>query len=69
LPPASLNLIIVGGPEARIAMAEGVLEVIVQHGGTYVEEGLHCRPVPAHLLLLGHALGDDLVDRTLRKSA
>src|SRR5271165_6375308 len=26
------NLIIVGGPEARIAMAEGVLERVVQHG-------------------------------------
>src|SRR5271165_4076381 len=59
------NLIIVGGPEARIAMAEGVLEVVVQHGGAYVEEGLHCRSVPTHLLLLVHALGNDLVDRTL----
>jgi hypothetical protein len=46
-------------------MAEGVLELVVQHGGTYVEEGLHCRPVPTHLLLLVHALGNDLVDRTL----
>jgi hypothetical protein len=27
-------------------MAEGVLELVVQHCGTYVEEGLHCRPGP-----------------------
>jgi len=46
-------------------MAEGLLEVVVQHGGAYVEEGLHCRPVPTHLLLFVHALGNDLVDRTL----
>ncbi|MEA2771960.1 MAG: hypothetical protein QOD93_4922, partial [Acetobacteraceae bacterium] len=56
---------IVGGPKARIATAEGVLELVVQHGGAYVEEGLNCRPVSTHLLLLVHALGNDLVDRTL----
>jgi hypothetical protein len=55
---ASESLIIVGGSEARIAMAEGGLEIVVQHGGAYVEEGLHGRPVPAHLLLL-------VVDRPL----
>ena len=31
------NLIIVGGPEARIAMAEDVLQLVVQHRGTSVE--------------------------------
>src|SRR3954454_9668868 len=46
-------------------MAEGILERVVQHGSTHVEEGLHGRPVPAHLLFLVHALGHDLVDRTL----
>ena len=58
-------MILIGGPEARIAMAESVLEVVVQHGGAYVEEGLNCRPVPTHLLLLVHALGNELADRAL----
>jgi hypothetical protein len=46
-------------------MAEGVLEPLVQHRGTNVEEGLYGRPVPTHLLFLIHSLGHDLVDRTL----
>src|SRR4051812_44130917 len=58
---------IVGGPEARITMAEGILERLVQHRSTNVEEGLHGHPVPAHLLFLVHALGHDLVDRTFDK--
>src|SRR3954471_14708517 len=45
--------------------AEGGLERVVQHRGTHVEKGLHSRPVPAHLLSLVHALGHDLVNRTL----
>ena len=49
-------------------MTEGVFERIVQHGCSHVEEGLHRRPVPAHLLFLVHTLGHDLVDRTLHKS-
>src|SRR3954464_13987817 len=61
------RLIIVGGPEARIAMAEGVLERVVQHGGAHVQEGLHARPAPAHLLPLVQALGHDLIDRTLHE--
>src|SRR5664279_4303817 len=48
-------------------MTEGVFERIVQHRCSHVEEGLHRRPVPAHLLLLVHAFGDDLVDRTLHE--
>src|SRR4051795_7170751 len=48
-------------------MAEGVLERVVQHGRAHVQEGLHGRPAPAHLLLLGHALGHDLVDRALHE--
>ena len=48
-------------------MTEGVRERIVQHCCTNVEERLHRRPVPAHLLLLVHAFGDDLVDRTLHE--
>jgi hypothetical protein len=48
-------------------MAEGVREHLVQHSSTNVEKGLHGRPVPAHLLLLVHALGHDLVDRTLHE--
>src|SRR6202044_3970881 len=49
----------------RITVAEGVLEPLVQHRGTNVEEGLYGRSVPSHLLFLVHALGHDLVDRTL----
>src|SRR3984957_14415793 len=56
------------GAEAWIATTEGVLERIVQYRCSHVEEGLHRRPVPAHLLLLVHAFGDDLVDRTLHES-
>ena len=58
-------MIIIAGAEAGIAMAEGFLKRVVQRGGTNVEEGLHARPVPAHLLFLVHTLGHDLVDRTL----
>jgi hypothetical protein len=32
-------------------MAKVVLQVGVQHGGAGVEEGLHFRPAPKHLLL------------------
>src|SRR3954471_20078812 len=48
-------------------MAKGILERLVQHRNTNVEEGLHGRPVPAHLLFLVHALGHDLIDRTLHE--
>jgi hypothetical protein len=58
-------LVVVHGTEAEIAMTEGVFERIVQHGCPDVEERLHRRPVPPHLLLLVHPLGHDLVDRTL----
>jgi hypothetical protein len=60
-------LIIVGGPEAGITMAEGVLERVVQHRSANIEEGLHGRLVSAHLLFLVHALGHDLVDRTFNE--
>jgi len=59
--------IAVRGAEAGIAMTEGVLERIVQHRCPHVEEGLHSRPIPTHLLLLVHAFGNDLVDRTLHE--
>jgi hypothetical protein len=59
--------VVVCGTEAGIAPAEGLFERVVQHRGTHVEEGLHCRPVPAHLLLLVHTLGHDLVDGTLHE--
>jgi hypothetical protein len=44
--------------EAGIATAEGVLQLLVQHRCSFVEEGLHRRS-------LVHTFGDDLVDRTL----
>ena len=48
-----------------MAMAEGILERLVQYGSTNVEKGLHGCPIPAPLLFLIHALGHDLVDRAL----
>jgi hypothetical protein len=45
----------------------GILEYLVRYSGTNVEEVLHSRPVPTHLLFLVHALGHDLVDRTLNE--
>jgi len=39
-------VVIVGRPEAGVAMAERVFERVVQHGRPNVEEGLHGRPVP-----------------------
>src|SRR5215210_5806289 len=60
-------VVVIRGPEARIALTKGVLERVVQHGCAYVEEGLHGRPVPAHLLRLVHALGHDRVNRTLHE--
>lgn len=51
--------------ESRIAIASGILECVVQHFCTDVEKRLHDRPVPAHLVILIHALGHDLVGRTL----
>src|SRR3954468_21022310 len=56
--------VVVCRAEPRIAPAEGVFERVVQHGGAHVEEGLHSRPVPAHLLLFVHAFSHDLIDRT-----
>src|SRR3954469_10320262 len=60
-------LVIIRRPEARIALPEGVLKCVVQHGGAHVQEGLHGCPVPAHLLRLVHALGHDLIDRALHE--
>ena len=60
-------MVIVGGPEARIAMAEGLLERVVQHRRAHVEEGLHGGSVPAHLLNFVQALGHDLADRALHE--
>src|SRR5215210_1381332 len=60
-------VVIIRGPEARIALTKGVLERAIQHGCAYVEEGLHGRSVPAHLLRLVHALGHDLIDRALHE--
>src|SRR3954466_4282052 len=53
--------------QARIASPESALECAVQHGRAHVQEGLHARPVPAHLLRLVHALGHDLIDRALHE--
>src|ERR1700759_2405173 len=61
------STLIVYGSKAGVVLPEDALERAIQHGGANVEEGLHRRPVPAHLLLLVHAPGHDLVDRTLHE--
>jgi hypothetical protein len=55
------------GAKAGVVLPEDTLERAVQLGRPDVEEGLHRHPVPAHLLFLVHALGHDLVDRTLHE--
>jgi len=60
-------MVIVGGPEARIEIAEGVLERVVPHRRAHVEEGLHGGSVPVHLLHFVHALGHDLVNCAFRE--
>ncbi len=60
-------MVVVRGPEARVALAESLLERVVQHRGARVQEGRHCRPAPAHLLGLGHAPGDDLIHRAFHE--
>src|SRR5271166_636137 len=60
-------LVVVREAEAGIAPAECIFERVVQHRGAHIKEGLHRGPVPAHLLFLVHALGHDLVDRTLHE--
>src|SRR3954468_493675 len=46
------DLLALGGTEARVAMPEGILERVVQNRRADIQEGLHRRPVPAHLLRL-----------------
>jgi hypothetical protein len=60
-------MLIMCGTKAGVVLSEDALERVVQHGCPDVEERLHRRPVPPHLLLLVHAPGHDLVDRALDK--
>src|SRR3954447_691642 len=46
------DLLALSGTEARVAPPEGILERVVQHGCADVEEELHRRTIPAHLLRL-----------------
>ena len=55
-------MLIVCGTKAGVVLPEDALERVVQHGCSDVEEGLHRRPVPAHLLLLVHAFSHDLIE-------
>jgi hypothetical protein len=43
-------------------MSKCIFQGAIQHVNAYVEETLDGVPVPSHLLLLHHSLGDDLVD-------
>jgi len=51
--------------KGRIASSERTAERFVEHRDAHVEEGLQGPSVPSHLLLLDHALRQDLVDRAL----
>lgn len=50
-----------------MAIAEGVLEHVVQDRRAHVEERLHCGPVLAHVLPFVSALVQDLTQGTFRK--
>jgi hypothetical protein len=54
--------VIVCRTELRIHLPKRAFQRAVKNGDTHVEEWLHRPPVPTHLLLLRHPLGDDFVD-------
>ena len=51
--------------KGRIASPERTADCFVEHHDAHVEEELQRPSVPSRLLLLDHALRQDLVDRTL----
>jgi len=50
-------------PELRIPSAEDILKLVVEHPGAALQEQVDAARGPLHLLTLGHALADHLVDR------
>src|SRR5690348_18152390 len=48
-------VVVVRGPEAGVALTEGILERVVQYRRAHIEEGLRRGPAPTHLLPFVHA--------------
>jgi hypothetical protein len=53
------------GAEIRIPALEGVLPLLVEHAGSYLQEEMCSTLAPSHLLFLHHSLAHDLIDRRL----
>ena len=51
--------------ETRIPAPEGVLPLLVEHAGSYLQEEMCSTLAPSHLLFLHHSLAHDLIDRRL----
>ena len=51
--------------EVRIPAPEGVLPLLVEHAGSYLQEEMCSTLAPSHLLFLHHSLAHDLIDRRL----
>src|SRR5271166_6065586 len=51
--------------EIRIPALEGVLPLLVEHAGSYLQEEVCSTLAPSHLLFLHHSLAHDLIDRRL----
>ena len=51
--------------EVRIPAPEGVLPLLVEHAGSYLQEEMRSTLAPSHLLFLHHSLAHDLIDRRL----
>src|SRR5580692_9803535 len=51
--------------EIRIPAPEGVLPLLVEHAGSYLQEEMCSTLAPSHLLFLHHSLAHDLIDRRL----
>jgi hypothetical protein len=50
-------------PESWEPISERIAQAIVQDGGTHGQKWLHRPTIPSHLLALGHAFGNDLINR------
>jgi hypothetical protein len=52
-------------PEVRIPAPEGVLPLLVEYAGSYLQEEMRSTLAPSHLLFLHHSLAHYLIDRRL----
>ena len=51
--------------EVRIPAPEGVLPLLVEYAGSYLQEEMRSTLAPSHLLFLHHSLAHYLIDRRL----